>query len=138
MATTLPRTRIELAQPRAISASDAIDDLIKFRLIESMVRQPDRTTTPAELAARLGFHSVELTGAALDELVEAGLVRARRDAGTLSYRLVADQRVHAEIAELIAKGPPGMFNRLAAGSVRRVKKLLGKRRGIAPDANPSA
>jgi len=78
----------------------AIDDLIKFRLVESMLRQPDLATTAADLAARLGFHSVELTSGALDELVEAGVLRASRRGGVLTYALVAEGPVRAEIATL--------------------------------------
>ena len=103
---------------------EAIDDLIKFRLVESMLRQPDLATTAADLASKLGFHSVELTGGALDELVAAGLLRASRRGGVLTYVLVPDDSVRAEVTELVAKGPPGLFNRLAAASVSRIKRLL--------------
>ena len=92
-----------------------------------MLRQPDALTTASELAGKLGFHSVELTGAALDELVDAGVLRASRRGGTLTYALTGDADVRAEVADLVAKGPPGLFNRLAAGSVTRIKRLLKKR-----------
>lgn len=106
---------------------DVIDDLIKFRLVESLLRQPDVPTTAADLAGRLGFHSVELTAIALDELVGAGVLSAGRRDGDLAYRLVADPDVRIQITELVAAGPPGLFNRLAAGSVSRIKRLLRKR-----------
>lgn len=109
------------------STANAIDDLIKFRLIESMLRQPDVWASADELARRLGFHSVEYTGLALDELVFARVLQAERVCGELRYGLVADARVRGQLAELIAAGPPNLFNRLAAGSVQRVKRLLGKR-----------
>lgn len=104
----------------------AIDDLIKFRLVESMLRQPHAPATAAELAGKLGFHSVEVTGMALDELVAAGVLVASRQCGPLTYALVADEDVRAGVAGLVAKGPPGLFNRLAAGSVSRIKRLLRK------------
>ena len=85
-----------------------------------MLRQPDAPTTSGDLARRLGFHSVELTGAALDELVDAGVLRASRRSGALTYALTGDPRVRGEVADLVAKGPPGLFNRLAAGSVTRM------------------
>jgi hypothetical protein len=92
-----------------------------------MLRQPDSPTTAGELAQKLGFHSVDLTGAALDELVGAGVLRASRRSGTLTYAMSGDSDVRAEVADLVAKGPPGLFNRLAAGSVARIKRLLKKR-----------
>lgn len=107
---------------------EVIDDLIKFRLVESMLRQPDVPATAAELAGRLGFHSVELTAGALDELVGVDVLCSNRRDGVLTYRLVGSPEVRAEIAELVAAGPPGLFNRLAAGSVSRIKRLLRKRR----------
>ena len=127
MATRYARARGPAAERRTPEPTEAIDDLIKFRLVESMVRQPDSATTAAELAAKLGFHSVELTGAALDELVAAGVLTASRRGGALTYALARDQLVRNEVAELVAKGPPGLFNRLAAGSVSRIKRLLKKR-----------
>lgn len=92
-----------------------------------MLRQPDAATTANELATKLGFHSVVLTGTALDELVDAGLLTASRSAGALTYALTGDVGVRTEVAELVAKGPPGLFNRLAAGSLARIKRLLKKR-----------
>lgn len=92
-----------------------------------MLRQPDVVSTADELAQRLGFHSVELTGVALDELVAAGVLRATRSGGVLTYVLAGDAEIRAEVAEMVAKGPPGLFNRLAAGSVARIKRLLKKR-----------
>jgi hypothetical protein len=44
----------------------------------------------------------------------------------LTYVLTGDAGVRAEVADLVAKGPPGLFNRLAAGSVARIKRLLKK------------
>lgn len=92
-----------------------------------MLRQPDAATTANELASKLGFHSVELTGTALDELVDAGVLTASRTGGALTYALSSDAGVRTGMADLVAKGPPGLFNRLAAGSVARIKKLLKKR-----------
>jgi hypothetical protein len=110
------------------SAAEAIDDLIKFRLVESLLRQPDAPATAEELAARLGFHSVEVTAMALDELAEAGVLASARRAGELSYVVRPNRRLRSELADLIAAGPPGLFNRLAAASVARIRRLLRKRR----------
>src|SRR5687768_12532630 len=82
--------------------SGAIDDLIKFRLVESLLRQPDAFVSAGDLAARLGFHSVEVTAVELDELVSAGVLRAQRRAGELTYGLVANARTRAELANLVA------------------------------------
>ncbi|HZQ97685.1 MAG TPA: hypothetical protein VFC93_02600 [Chloroflexota bacterium] len=122
-----PRTTADV--PAA--PTEAIDDLIKFRLVESMLRQPDRPADAAELASRLGFHSVELTAVALDELVAAGVLRAARRGGVLGYVLAPDGAVRAAVADLVAKGPPGLFNRLAAASAARIKRLLKGRRRYA-------
>jgi hypothetical protein len=92
-----------------------------------MLRQPDAPTTAGELAQKLGFHSVDLTGIALDELVDAGVLRASRQSGALTYVVTGDRDVRGQVTDLVAKGPPGMFNRLAAGSVARIKRLLKKR-----------
>ena len=113
--------------PPSAGPTESIDDLIKFRLVESMLRQPDAATTATELAGKLGFHSVELTGTALDELVDAGVLTASRSGGALTYALINDGEMRAGMADLVAKGPPGLFNRLAAGSVARIKRLLKKR-----------
>jgi hypothetical protein len=110
------------------SAAEAIDDLIKFRLVESLLRQPDAPATAEELAARLGFHSVEVTAMALDELAEAGVLASARRAGELGYAVRPDRRLRGELADLIAAGPPGLCNRLAAASVARIRRLLRKRR----------
>jgi hypothetical protein len=123
MAATYVRTTV--SRPPA-DPVNAIDDLVKFRLIESLLRQPDAFATAGELAARLGFHSVDVTAVELDELVSAGVLRAQRRAGELSYALVADPRVRSGLADLIAQGPPSLLTRLAAGSVSRIKKLLRK------------
>lgn len=109
------------------SAASAVDDLVKFRLIEAMLGQPGRPATAGELATRLGFHSVELTGVALDELTGDGLLSASRRDGELGYLLRPDEPLRAELVALIAAGPPGLFNRLAAASVLRIKRLLRAR-----------
>jgi hypothetical protein len=106
--------------------SSAIDDLIKFRLVESLLRQPDSFVSAGDLAARLGFHSVEVTAVELDDLVSAGVLRAQRRDGVLTYGLVANARTRGELANLVAAGPPSLLTRLAAGSVSRIKKLLRK------------
>ena len=123
MAATYARRTV--ARPPADPIS-AIDDLVKFRLVESLLRQPDAFATAGELAARLGFHSVEVTAVELDELVSAGVLRAQRRAGELSYALIADAPVRSGLADLVAQGPPSLLTRLAAGSVSRIKKLLRK------------
>jgi hypothetical protein len=112
----------------APTGAEAVDDLIKFRLVESLLRQPDQPATAAELAARLGFHSVDVTGMALDELTDAGVAIASRPLGELTYRLSPDPPLRVELADLVAAGPPGLFNRLAAASVVRIKRLLKKGR----------
>jgi hypothetical protein len=110
------------------SAAETIDDLIKFRLVESLLRQPDAPATAVELASRLGFHSVEVTAMALDELAESGVLASTRRAGELGYVVRPEPRLRRELADLVAAGPPGLFNRLAAASVVRIKRLLRKRR----------
>ena len=127
MATGYIPARIARSHRERASATEAIDDLIKFRLVESLLRQPDAPATAAELAGRLGFHSVEVTAMALDELAEAGVLASTRRAGQLGYLVRAEPRLRAELADLVAAGPPGLFNRLAAASVQRVKRLLRKR-----------
>ena len=127
MATGFIRATDRATGEPPVDPVSAIDDLIKFRLVESMLRQPDAPTTTVELASRLGFHSVEVTGSALDELVSAGLLRGARRGGALTYAIAADPVLRSEVADLVAKGPPGLFNRLAAASVSRVKRLLKKR-----------
>jgi hypothetical protein len=127
VATSFVRATIHAAESTATDPISAIDDLIKFRLVESMLRQPESPTTAGDLAAKLGFHSIDLTGMALDEMVGAGLLGASRRGGILSYALVADPSIRSEVADLVAKGPPGLFNRLAAGSVSRIKRLLRKK-----------
>ncbi|HEY3081586.1 MAG TPA: hypothetical protein VGM69_16975 [Chloroflexota bacterium] len=126
MATSVVRPTVGRPDGERISPASAIDDLIKFRLVESMLRQPDTAASAQELAGRLGFHSVDVTAMALDEMVSAGLLRATRRHGQLAYALVGDGRVRAEVAELVAQGPPSMLTRLAAGSVSRIRKLLRK------------
>ena len=116
------RSRVDAA------TAEAIDDLIKFRLVESLLRQPDLPATASELAGRLGFHSVEVTGMALDELAESGVLASTRRAGALAYLVRAEPRLRSELANLVAAGPPGLFNRLAAASVARIKRLLRKPR----------
>jgi hypothetical protein len=108
------------------TAAEAIDDLIKFRLVESLLRQPDAPASAAELAGRRGVHSVEVTAMARDELAEAGVLTSSRRAGPLAYQVGADPRLRRELADLVAAGPPGLFNRLAAASVARIKRLLRK------------
>jgi hypothetical protein len=110
------------------TAAEAIDDLIKFRLVESLLRQPDAPASAVELAGRLGFHSVEVTGMALDELATAGVLASARRDGQLCYLVRSDPPLRSELTDLVAAGPPGLFNRLAAASVVRVKRLLRKRR----------
>jgi hypothetical protein len=124
--TSFVRPAVARPGPERVSPASAIDDLIKFRLVESMLRQPDRPASAEELAARLGFHSIDVTTMALDEMVSAGLLRASRRHGQLAYALVGDPRVRAEVAELVAQGPPSLLTRLAAGSVSRIRKLLRK------------
>ena len=109
------------------SAAGAVDDLIKFRLVESLLAQPEQPARADELARRLGFHSVELTAMALDELAEDRLLSVSRRDGELTYLVRPDPPLRAELAELIAAGPPGLFNRLAAASVKRIKRLLRAR-----------
>ena len=128
MATGYVPARVARSPLERASAAEAIDDLIKFRLVESLLRQPDAPATAVELAGRLGFHSVTLTGMALDELTDAGVTLASRQQGELTYCLNPDQPLRVELADLVAAGPPGLFNRLAAASVLRVKRLLRKRR----------
>lgn len=110
-------------EPRA-----AVDDLIKFRLLESLLRRPDAFVSAADLAQKLGFHSIDVTASELDELVSAGLLRARRDGDELSYALVVDERTRAELTDLVAQGPPSLLTRLAAGSVSRIKNALARRK----------
>jgi hypothetical protein len=119
--------RIGQSRAAPTSATEAIDDLIKFRLVESLLRQPDAPATAAELAARLGFHSVEVTAMALDELAEAGVLAGARRDSAIAYMVRAERPLRCELADLVAAGPPGMFNRLAAGSVARIRRLLRKR-----------
>ena len=127
MATSYLRPALAGAPSERPSPTGAIDDLIKFRMIDSLLRQPDAFVSAADLAARLGFHSVEVTAVELDDLVSAGVLRAQRRDGVLTYALVADARTRAELADLVAQGPPSLMTRLAAGSVSRIKKLLRKR-----------
>ena len=124
MAATFAR---RAAANRPDDPTGAIDDLIKFRLVESLLRQPDAFVSASDLARRLGFHSVEVTAVELDDLVSAGVLRAQRRAGELTYALVADARTRGDLADLIAQGPPSLLTRLAAGSVSRIRKLLRKR-----------
>ena len=126
MVTTYVRRAVGRPESERVSPVSAIDDLIKFRLVESMLRQPDTAASARELAARLGFHSVDVTAMALDEMVSAGLLRATRRSRELVYALVADPGVRSEVAELVAQGPPSLLTRLAAGSVSRIRKLLRK------------
>ena len=128
MATGFVRAGIAGSSPERVAPAEAIDDLIKFRLVESLLRQPDAPATAAELAGRLGFHSVEVTAMALDELAESGVLASTRRAGALAYLVRAEPRLRSELANLVAAGPPGLFNRLAAASVARIKRLLRKRR----------
>lgn len=124
MATTYVRTGVA---PAPAGPTAAIDDLMKFRLVESLLRQPDAFVSAGDLASRLGFHSVEVTAVELDELVSAGVLRADRRAGApVAYALAPDARTRAQLADLVAKGPPSLMTRLAAGSVSRIKKLLRK------------
>ncbi|HEV8634268.1 MAG TPA: hypothetical protein VG370_08535 [Chloroflexota bacterium] len=126
MVTTYVRQAVGRPEPEGVGPVSAIDDLIKFRLVESMLRQPDTAASAQGLAARLGFYSVDVTAMALDEMVSAGLLRATRRRGELVYALVGDPRVRSEVAELVAQGPPSLLTRLAAGSVSRIRKLLRK------------
>jgi hypothetical protein len=105
-------------------AASAVDDLIKLRLVESLLAQPEQPAGADELARRLGFHSVELTAMALDELAEDRVLSVSRRDGELTYLVRPDPPLRAELAELVAAGPPGLFNRLAAASVKRIKRLL--------------
>ena len=114
------------AANQSTDPTNAIDDLIKFRLVESLLRQPDAFVSAGDLARRLGFHSVEVTAVELDDLVSAGVLRAQRRSGELSYALVPDAGTRADLANLVAQGPPSLLTRLAAGSVSRIKKLLRK------------
>ena len=124
MATTYIRGSVVRAPADPLAA---IDDLIKFRLVESLLRQPDVFVSAGDLASRLGFHSVEVTAVELDDLVSAGVLRAQRPAGEpVRYALVADERTRGQLADLVAQGPPSLLTRLAAGSVSRIKKLLRK------------
>jgi hypothetical protein len=120
------RPAVGQPKPEPVNPASAIDDLIKFRLVESMLRQPDTPASAEELAGRLGFHSIDVTAMALDEMVAAGLLRASRRQGQLVYTLVGAAAVRAEVAELVAQGPPSLLTRLAAGSVSRIRKLLRK------------
>ena len=126
MVASYVRPAVGRPEPERVNPVSSIDDLIKFRLVESMLRQPDTAVSAPELARRLGFHSVDVTAMALDEMVSAGLLRATRRGGELVYALVGDARVRAEVAELVAQGPPSLLTRLAAGSVSRIRKLLRK------------
>jgi hypothetical protein len=65
---------------------------------------------------------------ALDELAGAGVLAAGRRDGALAYTVRPEPPLRAELADLVAAGPPGLFNRLAAGSVVRIKRLLRKAR----------
>jgi hypothetical protein len=124
MATTYVRSAMARAPASPIAS---IDDLIKFRLVESLLRQPDSFASAGDLARRLGFHSVEVTAVELDDLVSAGVLRAERRTGQpVRYALVGDPRTRSELADLVAQGPPSLLTRLAAGSVSRIKKLLRK------------
>lgn len=124
MVTTIASRSRPVADRR--SAIGAIDDLIKFRIVEALLRQPDVPVSAAELATQLGFHSVAVTSVELDELVSAKIARSSRIASELRYGLVADRRARAELADMIAQGPRSLLSRLAAGSVSRIKKLLRK------------
>ena len=128
MATGYIPAGVSRRSSEAPTGAEAVDDLIKFRLVESLLRQPDQPATAADLATRLGFHSVDVTGMALDELTDAGVTVAARSRGELTYRLRPEPPLRAELADLVAAGPPGLFNRLAAASVVRIKRLLKKRR----------
>jgi hypothetical protein len=128
VATGFVPARIARSSLEQVPAAEAIDDLIKFRLVESLLRQPDAAATAAELAGRLGFHSVEVTAMALDELAEAGVLASTRRSGALAYLVRAEPRLRSELANLVAAGPPGLFNRLAAASVARIKRALRNRR----------
>ena len=59
MVTTYVRRAVGRPESERVSPVSAIDDLIKFRLVESMLRQPDTAASARELAARLGFYSVD-------------------------------------------------------------------------------
>lgn len=117
-----------MATVAVAGSGSGIDDLIQYRLIESLLRQPDAAATAGELATRLGFHSVDLTETALDELALAGLLAVATRDGALVYSLRPEPALRAELADLVAAGPPGLFNRLAAQSVVRIKRLLRKAR----------
>lgn len=113
---------------QALDPTAAIDDLIKFRVVEAMLRRPDTPVSATEIASSLGFHSAELTGMAMDELVDAAVLGSCRRDGELRYRIVGDPRVRAEVAHMVAMGPPSLFTRLAAGSVKRIRRILHRSR----------
>lgn len=122
MPASTPASQRELAD-----ASEVVDDLIKFRLVDAMLASPDELSSAAALAERLGFHSVEVTGMALDELVSDGVLRAQRRHSDIEYQLAPDQTLRAELSRLVSRRPPSVINRLSAASVARVKRLLRKK-----------
>ncbi len=109
----------------------AIDDLIKYRIVELLLAQP-RGGDATAIARSLGFHSVDLTAAALDELVGAGICDEDRESGTTVYRLAAGALTFAEIRQVRLSRVGGrsnaeLYRSLAISSLKRARARATRR-----------
>jgi hypothetical protein len=123
-----------------------VDDLTKYRILEYLYESDGDGADVWSLATALGFHSLDQTASAVEELYRSGLLWLEWNSGRPARcGLTAATVVRSTIGELFAlgrfsKSTPELLARLARRSLDRVRAQRGRRRTATPSVEvyPSA
>ncbi len=117
------------SRPEAAWVDIGVDDLTKYRVVQFLYQHPGSVAEVGFLMAALGFHSLQQTVVALEELEASGVVWLERPRdGDVVCGLVDAPVVRATISRLLDlnRGPSeassSLLERLARRSLARVRQ----------------
>ena len=112
-----------------------VDDLTKYRIVEYLYQRVDEPVGAGIVAASLGFHSLERTARALEELSARGLVRVIEvvSDGPRRFGPATDPHTCATVVSLLTLDQTqgqtaALLESLARRSLRRARARLQDRR----------
>lgn len=121
------------SRPEAAWVDIGVDDLTKYRIVQYLYQHPGSAAEVGFLVAALGFHSLEQTMIALEELASSGVIWLERSRGGDVICGIADSPiVKARIGRLLVLNrmpseASSLLEHLARRSLARVR---ARQRGV--------